>query len=80
VHNVVEGVLLEVALRHFSGEAHQRLQVDVGELEQVVELEDLVDQELQARLVEDLVEVERVKRRHVDSVQRHFQVLDLHVD
>ena len=42
VHNIVEWILLEVALRHFSCEADQRLQVDVSKLEQVVELEDFV--------------------------------------
>ena len=68
VDDVVVRVLLEVALRHLSRERNERLKVDVGELEQVVELEYLVDQELKTRLVQDLVEVERVERGGVDPV------------
>jgi hypothetical protein len=68
VDDVVVRVLLEVALRHLSREGDERLKVDVGELEQVVELENLINEELKTRLVKDLVEVKRVERSHVDPV------------
>jgi hypothetical protein len=79
VHDIVEWVLLEVALRHFPCELHQALQVDVRELKQVVELENLVHKELQTRLIQNLVEVEGIKRSHVDSIQCHLQMLSFHV-
>lgn len=51
MHHIVERVFFEVPLRHFSGEADQRFQVHISKFEQVVELEDLVHQELQTRLI-----------------------------
>lgn len=80
VDHIVERIFFEVALLHFSSECNEWFEVHVPKLEQIVELENLVDQELQAGLIQDLVEVERIKRRHIDPVQRHLQVLYLHVN
>jgi len=80
VHHVVERILFEIALRHFSSEADERLEIDICEFEQVVELEDLVHQKLQAWLIEDLVEVEGIERRHVDSVEGHLKMLNFHIN
>lgn len=61
MHHIVEWVFFEVPLRHFSSEADQRFQVHISKFEQVVELENLIHQELQTRLIQDLVKMEGVE-------------------
>ncbi len=80
MHHIVERVFFEVTLRYFFGERDKGFKVDVCEFKQVVELEYFVDEEGQTCVVQDLIEVESIERCHVDSVQSHFQMLDLHID
>jgi len=51
VDHIVERIFFKVALCHFSCECNQWFKVHVSKLEQIVELENLVDQELQAGLI-----------------------------
>ncbi len=80
MHHIVERVFFEVTLRYFFGERDKGFKVDVCEFKQVVELEYFVDEEGQTCVVQDLIEVESIERCHIDSVQSHFQMLDLHID
>lgn len=67
VYNVMVGVFFEVTKSHFSSEAHQRFQFDVCVLVKVVELEEFINHELQTVVVKNLVEVECVEGRQVNT-------------
>ena len=68
VDHIVKRILLKVTLCHFSREGNQWFKVHVCKLEQIMELENLIDKELQTGLIEDLIKVERIKRRHINPI------------
>lgn len=68
----MERVLFKVPLWHLSCETDQWFKVNICKFEQIMELENLVDQELQAWLVKNLIKVESIERSQIDTVKGHF--------